>query len=173
MAPLGYAIMNILHIILCKSRPDVKRRIESRGTLTRKARGFGGVRMLPDTAPRRGLVPGLKLPELDGGVRMQFTCHHPDSACRKSRRHDQVALRQICLQGGVRSYASSEESVTYVNPDASFQAEKSSYQANSQKRCNPCSRNQAANENRLGACSCRAGFSHVCKCGGSPLRSPF
>ena len=62
-----------------------------------------GVRMLPDRAPRRGLVPDLGPPQFDGRARLQPSRRNPDRARRKGRRHDQAALCPISPQEGVSS----------------------------------------------------------------------
>ena len=64
-----------------------------------------GVRALTDTASRRGLVPDLKRPEIDGRARIQSPRRHADRACRKGRRNEQVSPCRICSQEGVSSYA--------------------------------------------------------------------
>ncbi len=75
-------------------------RQETRFVINRGVSRYG-VRMLPNPAPRRGLVPKLKLSHLHGRTRPQPTRRHP---YRTRRRHDQDAQRQTRLYGGVSRY---------------------------------------------------------------------
>ncbi len=65
----------------------------------------------PDaSAPRKSMVPGLKLPHLHGRTRLQSSRRHPDRPRRKSRRHHQRALRPIRTQLGVSRYGAARNS---------------------------------------------------------------
>ena len=68
-----------------------------------------GLRMFPNPALRRSLVPDLKLPEFHGSARLQPSRRHTDRTRRKRRRNDKDALRSTQTQKGVSSYHSTSE----------------------------------------------------------------